>query len=105
MLFQARQMTYFEIDNCDKVSSFFEKPKGDGSWINGGFFVCEPDVFDFIDRDNIVFEKYPMEKIAEIGRMGCFKHEGFWKPTDTLRDKYELENMWNNGKAPWKNWV
>jgi glucose-1-phosphate cytidylyltransferase len=93
-----------EIDQNQKVNSFFEKPKGDGSWINGGFFVCEPEVFDYIEGDAVVFEKYPMEKVAEIGRMGSFLHEGFWKPMDTLRDKFELEKMWLENKAPWKLW-
>lgn len=86
------------------VSSFFEKPKGDGAWINGGFFVCEQEVFDYIDGDPTIFERLPMENIAKEGRMAAFKHFGFWKPMDTLRDKQELETFWQSGKAPWKKW-
>lgn len=86
------------------VDSFLEKPKGDGSWINGGFFVCEPQVFDYIEGDNTIFEKSPMEKLAADGQMMAFKHEGFWKPMDTLRDKQELENDWQNNCAQWKIW-
>ena len=86
------------------VHSFLEKPKGDGAWINGGFFVCEPQIFDYIDGDNTVFEKEPMEKIAADGEMKAFNHIGFWKPMDTLRDKHELEEDWMNNKAKWKIW-
>ena len=92
------------INNDDNVESFLEKPKGDGSWINGGFFVCQPEVFDYIDGDDTIFEKYPMEKLAADCQMTAFKHEGFWKPMDTLRDKIELENDWQNNRAQWKNW-
>ncbi len=88
----------------DNVDSFMEKPKGDGSWINGGFFVCEPNIFDFIEGDHTIWEKEPMEKIASIRQMTAFKHEGFWKPMDTLRDKQELENDWTANKAKWKIW-
>jgi glucose-1-phosphate cytidylyltransferase len=92
------------IGDQSEVHSFLEKPKGDGSWINGGFFVCEPQVFDYIEGDSTTWEKEPMEKIASEGNMVAFKHEGFWKPMDTLRDKHELEQDWNNGTAKWKNW-
>lgn len=92
------------LDENDNVSSFLEKPKGDGSWINGGFFVCEPTVFNFIKDDLTIWEKEPMENIAKAGEMASFKHYGFWKPMDTLRDKQELESDWNNGKAQWKTW-
>ncbi|MCE7058640.1 glucose-1-phosphate cytidylyltransferase [Dyadobacter sp. CY343] len=88
----------------DDVLSFMEKPKGDGSWINGGFFVCEPQVLDYISADSTVFEKDPLENIAADNKMVAYRHSGFWKPMDTLRDKQELENLWNSGKAPWKNW-
>jgi glucose-1-phosphate cytidylyltransferase len=91
------------VDN-DQVDSFMEKPKGDGSWINGGFFVCEPAVFDFINGDSTVFEKEPMENIAAKGEMIAFKHDGFWKPMDTLRDKQELESDWQSNEAKWKVW-
>jgi glucose-1-phosphate cytidylyltransferase len=86
------------------VDSFMEKPKGDGAWINGGFFVCDPAVFDFIEDDSTVWEREPMERIAECGQMVAFKHPGFWKPMDTLRDKQELESDWMNNKAQWKLW-
>lgn len=92
------------LDANDNVTSFLEKPKGDGSWINGGFFVCEPQVFDFIESDTTVWEKEPMENIAKANEMVSYKHYGFWKPMDTLRDKYELEQDWNNGTAKWKVW-
>lgn len=86
------------------VNSFMEKPKGDGAWINGGFFVCQPEVFDYIEGDATIFEKTPMENIAADGQMKAFNHSGFWKPMDTLRDKHELEEDWANNKAQWKIW-
>lgn len=92
------------INNKNEVSSFMEKPKGDGAWINGGFFVCEPGIFDYIDGDSTVWEKQPMEQIAADGEMAAFSHEGFWKPMDTLRDKHELEEDWANNQAKWKIW-
>jgi glucose-1-phosphate cytidylyltransferase len=92
------------LSETDAVTSFLEKPKGDGAWINGGFFVCEPKIFDFIDSDNTIWEKEPMEQIAAHQEMVAFKHSGFWKPMDTLRDKKELEQEWNKGTAPWKIW-
>ena len=92
------------LDDTDNVSSFLEKPKGDGSWINGGFFVCQPEVFKYIAGDKTTFEKEPMENIAAEGQMIAFKHHGFWKPMDTLRDKQELEADWVSGNAKWKIW-
>jgi glucose-1-phosphate cytidylyltransferase len=92
------------LNEENNVDSFLEKPKGDGAWINGGFFVCQPEVFDYIEGDSTVFEKNPMESLAADKQMMAFKHEGFWKPMDTLRDKQELENDWQNNKAQWKNW-
>lgn len=92
------------IDDNNAVISFLEKPKGDGAWINGGFFVCEPAVFNYIDSDLTLWEREPMERIAKNNQMAAFKHSGFWKPMDTLRDKVELEAEWNSGKAPWKIW-
>ncbi|HMQ48407.1 MAG TPA: glucose-1-phosphate cytidylyltransferase [Saprospiraceae bacterium] len=86
------------------VNSFMEKPKGDGSWINGGFFVCEPEVFSYIDGDETVWEKEPMENLAKGGKMAAYKHDDFWKPMDTLRDKKELEDLWASGQAPWMTW-
>ena len=88
----------------DTVLSFMEKPKGDGAWINGGFFVCQPDVFDYIDGDSTIWERDPMEKIAADGQMTAYKHDGFWKPMDTLRDKQELEEDWSKNNAKWKSW-
>jgi glucose-1-phosphate cytidylyltransferase len=92
------------INGEEEVTSFLEKPKGDGAWINGGFFVCEPEVFNYIDGDSTLWEKEPMERIAKENQMVAFKHQGFWKPMDTLRDKIELEAEWNTGNAPWKIW-
>lgn len=90
-------------ENTD-VRSFMEKPKGDGAWINGGFFVCEPDVFNYIDSDETLWERQPMEMLAAEGKMMAYKHSSFWRPMDTLRDKVELENLWESGQAPWKKW-
>ncbi len=92
------------MGNNNEVVAFTEKPKGDGSWINGGFFVCEPEVFDYIDGDATFWEKEPMEKLAAQGQMTAYQHEGFWKPMDTLRDKFELEKEWQSGNARWKKW-
>lgn len=94
------------IDERGIITSFKEKPDGDGAWINGGFFVCEPSVFDFIEDNNPdeVFERKPLEKLAQIGELNSYKHTGFWRPMDTLRDKLDLEKLWSNGKAPWKVW-
>jgi glucose-1-phosphate cytidylyltransferase len=86
------------------VDSFIEKPRGDGAWINGGFFVCQPEVFSYIEDDKTIWEREPMERIAADGQMLSFKHEGFWKPMDTLRDKQELEEDWQHNKARWKTW-
>lgn len=90
----------------DNVTSFLEKPDGDGNWINAGYFVCEPEVFDYLPAgdDTCVFEKQPLERIAADGRMHAYKHRGFWKPMDMLRDNSELNAMWDNGSAPWKVW-
>lgn len=88
----------------DRIVSFQEKPVGDGSWINGGFFVLEPDVFDYLDGDACVFEREPLEMLAREGSLGMYRHAGFWQPMDTLRDKIKLEELWESGKAPWKVW-
>jgi len=92
------------IDDSNRVLSFKEKPKGDGNWINGGFFVLEPEVIKYIEDDNTTWEKEPIEKLASEGNLLAYKHFGFWKPMDTLRDKNELESLWNSGNAPWKIW-
>ncbi len=87
-----------------KVLSFKEKPNGDNSWINGGFFVFEPKIFDYIDDDDTILERSPLEKLANDGKLGAYRHEGFWQALDTLRDRTQLESLWNNGTAPWKTW-
>jgi glucose-1-phosphate cytidylyltransferase len=94
-----------ELGHGDSITSFTEKPRGDGAWINAGFFVCEPSVFDYIKGgDKTVWEREPLEALARDGQLGAFKHEGFWRPMDTLRDKNELEKLWAEAKAPWKVW-
>ncbi len=91
-----------EKDNV--VRSFMEKPVGDGAWINGGFFVMQPDVFRYIADDSTTLEREPMEKLAGEGELVAFKHYGFWQAMDTLRDKNLLEDLWTSNKAPWKLW-
>lgn len=88
----------------DSVSSFREKPQGDGAWVNGGFFVLEPAVIEFIEGDSTVWERDPMERLAQQGELSAYRHYGFWQPMDTLRDKQILEELWRSGKAPWKIW-
>lgn len=91
------------MDN-EQVLSFQEKPHGDGAWINGGFFVLSPQVIDYIDNDDTIWEREPMEHLAKEGQFAAFRHDGFWQPMDTLRDKIYLEELWQSGKAPWKIW-
>ncbi len=87
------------------VKAFVEKPKGDGRWINAGFFVCQPGVFDYItEGDKTIFERAPLENLARDGQLYAYKHRGFWKPMDTLRDNKQLNQMWNENKALWKVW-
>ena len=94
-----------EINTKNKVISFREKPRGDGSWINGGFFVLEPDVFDYIKKgDDTIWEKEPLEDLAKDNQLTAYKHNGFWQCMDTLRDRTQLEELWAQGKAPWKLW-
>tara|TARA_B100000787_G_C16198779_1_gene303003 strand:+ start:2492 stop:3271 length:780 start_codon:yes stop_codon:yes gene_type:complete len=94
-----------EIGLNDQVKSFKEKPRGDGSWINAGYFVCEPKVFEYIsDNDQTVFEQDPLINLATNGELFAYKHDGFWMPMDTLSDKNKLNMMWNQNKAPWKIW-
>ena len=90
--------------DIDKVTGFEEKPDGDGGWINGGFFVLEPSVIDYIKDDTTVWEREPLERLAKEGQMSAYKHKGFWQPTDTLREKNLLEELWNSNKAKWKIW-
>ena len=87
-----------------KVNSFREKPKGDGSMINGGFFVLSPSVLDYLVDDQTIWEREPLERLAEEGDLVAFQHHGFWQPMDTLRDKQQLEELWQSGQAPWKVW-
>jgi glucose-1-phosphate cytidylyltransferase len=88
----------------DEVVSFIEKPQQSGTWINAGFFVCEPQVFDYLEGDHEMFERQPMSRMMEKSQIHAFKHTGFWKPMDTLRDLNELNKLWEKGNAPWKVW-
>ena len=92
-----------ELDG-DNVRSFLEKPQGDGGWINGGFFVLNPQVLDLIEGDKTIWEREPLEALATQGELKSFFHKGFWQPMDTLRDKMHLEDLWLSGEAPWKTW-
>jgi glucose-1-phosphate cytidylyltransferase len=117
--FHRRQKTYatltavqspgrFGVFQLDKgqttIGRFAEKPSDDGAWINGGFFVLEPKIFDYIDGDDTVWERGPMEHLAREGQLSAFRHSGFWQPMDTLRDKIVLEDLWARNLAPWKVW-
>lgn len=88
----------------DSVFSFVEKPHGDGAWVNGGFFVLHPSVVSLVAGDSTIWEREPLEALAHAGELKSYKHEGFWQPMDTLRDKNHLEELWQSGKAPWKTW-
>ena len=96
-----------DIEPDGTVASFQEKPQGDGAWINGGFMVCEPEVFDYIDgnRNDVIFERKPLEELASDGQLNSYKHNGFWYPMDTLKGKNDLTQMWQNGTAPWALWM
>lgn len=87
-----------------RVKSFLEKPQGDNRWISGGFFVCEPDVFNYIENDETVWERQPLENLAASNQLSVRKYEGFWMAMDTMRDKTYLEELWESGEAPWKVW-
>jgi glucose-1-phosphate cytidylyltransferase len=93
-----------DISADDAVRGFIEKPKGDGQWVNGGFFVCEPEVLDRIEGDDTPFERAPLEGLSREGQLGAYRHRGFWAAMDTLRDKTVLEELWSRGEAPWKVW-
>ncbi len=94
------------IKDDNMITSFMEKPMGDESWINGGFFVCEPEVFDYIkDGDSTIFERAPLENLAKDKQLNAHKHRGFWRPMDTLKDKNDLTYMWQNNQAPWAIWL
>ena len=93
------------IKDDNMITSFMEKPKGDKFWVNGGFFVCEPEVFDYIPKgDDVIFERAPLENLAKDHKLNAYKHDGFWRPMDTLKDKNDLTEMWENDKAPWAVW-
>lgn len=91
--------------DADIVRNFQEKPEGDGAWINGGFFVLEPNIFNYIDGDDVLWEKQPLSGLSSDGQLVAYRHPGFWRPMDTMRDKNELERMWNKGTAQWKVWI
>lgn len=94
------------IKEDNMITSFMEKPKGEESWINGGFFVCQPEVFDYIkDGDKTIFERAPLENLAKDNQLNAYKHRGFWQPMDTLRDKKELTELWESNRAPWAKWL
>ena len=93
-----------EIENDILVKSFVEKKRSDSPWINGGFFVCEPKIFDYIKDDNTIFESDVLEQIASENELTSYKHKGFWECMDTIKDKNNLNNLWNNNKALWKIW-
>jgi glucose-1-phosphate cytidylyltransferase len=92
------------LDDQNLVTEFMEKPPGDGAVINGGFFVLEPGVFDYLENDATIFESEPLERLAAERQLSAFRHEGFWQPLDTLRDKIRLEQLWESGRAPWRVW-
>jgi glucose-1-phosphate cytidylyltransferase len=92
------------VTKDNMVTQFIEKPRGDGGRVNGGFFVLSPKILDYIEGDQTIWERAPMEKLAKEGQMIAFEHQGFWQSMDTLRDKIYLEELWTSGKAPWKIW-
>lgn len=95
----------FRLDaGANRVEHFHEKPDGDGAWVNGGFFMLEPGVLDYIEGDATVWEAQPLERLAREGKLCAYRHTGFWHPMDTLRDKHHLEDLWSRGQAPWKVW-
>src|SRR5258706_5113679 len=100
----AARFGALDIADDHKVQSFEEKPKGDGNWINGGFFVLEPRVIDYIEGDATIWERTPLEQLAREGQLSAFKHDGFWSAVDTLRDKNHLEDLCASGHPPWKVW-
>jgi len=94
-----------DLGPSNQVRAFIEKPRGDGAWINAGFFVFEPNIFDYIEGDSTILEREPLEALARDQQMVAHKHQGFWKPMDTLREKHEFADLWASGKAPWKVWA
>jgi glucose-1-phosphate cytidylyltransferase len=101
----AGRFGVLDIKSDNTISSFLEKPRGDGTWINIGFFVLEPKIFEYIKKgDATVWEREPLENLARGGHLSAYRHDGFWKCMDTVRDKIEMEQLWQSGKAPWKTW-
>lgn len=96
-----------DIDSDGSIKTFQEKPQGDGAWINGGFMVCEPEVFDYIEnnRNDVIFERTPLENLAKDGQLNSYKHKGFWHSMDTLKCKNDLTAMWQEERAPWVVWA
>ncbi len=92
-----------DMDGC-RISTFQEKPQGDCGWINGGYFILEPQIFDLLSGDNTTWEREPLEELAQKRQLSAYQHSGFWQPMDTLRDKTKLEELWDSGNAPWKVW-
>lgn len=90
--------------NQTRIDSFEEKPSGDGAWVNGGYFVLEPEAIDYVDDDMTTWEQEPLKQLAKDGELSAYKHAGFWQPMDTLRDKMVLEDLWSSNQAPWKVW-
>jgi len=93
-----------ELGSDERIQAFQEKPQGDGSWINGGFFVLDPSVIERIEGDHTLWEQEPLASLAHDGQLAAYRHHGFWQPMDTLRDRQHLEELWSSGKAPWKVW-
>ncbi len=93
-----------DIDSTGRIDSFIEKKREDGGWINGGFMIFKPEIFDFISGDDVVLERYPLEELVKSGELMAYKHYGFWQCMDTLRDKLYLEDLLENDQAPWKLW-
>lgn len=93
-----------DIVDGNRIARFEEKPSGDGHWVNGGFFVLQPEAIDYIDDDDTVWEREPLERLARDSQLSAWMHRGFWQPMDTLRDKARLEDLWQGGHPPWKTW-
>jgi glucose-1-phosphate cytidylyltransferase len=104
-VFPPARFGVIDVDDSGKVDSFREKPQSESGYINGGFFVLSPKVIEIIENDQTVWEKEPLERLAELGQLAAYSHDGFWQPMDTLRDKNYLEQLWFENKAPWKVWA
>lgn len=100
----AARFGALQIDAGNRVKHFVEKPRGDGTWINGGFFVLEAGIFEYLDGDSTIWERTPLERLSRERQLSAFRHEGFWSAVDTLRDRNQMEEIWAGGNAPWKRW-